>query len=178
LDRSSRLLARLTVEARSEDRIDHDVRFRQRRAHLDDLGAELRGRDPAVAAVRAFAADRDDARARVVAGDDFGDGAAGTFHHRGDVVARLRRLHLVRGVERLEPRHSTTATAVASSRECDIERSIAPAPARSAHARTRPDRRTAGFGLPAISTSRHAKARATPNPSAFPTASLAAKRAA
>ena len=59
-----------------------------------------------------------------------------------------------------------------------MERSIAPAPTRSAQAPTRPLRVTPGFGRPAISTSFHAKARATPYPSAYPTASLPAKRAA
>ena len=72
----------------------------------------------------------------------------------------------------------TTATAEASSRECVIERSIAPASTRSAQAATRPESRTEGFGRPAISMSFHANARATPKPSAFPTASLPANRPA
>ena len=72
----------------------------------------------------------------------------------------------------------TTHTADASSREWVIDRSIAPAPTRSAHAATLPESRTDGFGRPAISMSFQAKARATPNPSAFPTASLPAKRPA
>ena len=48
----------------------------------------------------------------------------------------------------------------------------------SAHARARPCNVTLGFGRPTISMSRHAKARATPKPSALPTASLPAKRPA
>ena len=44
--------------------------------------------------------------------------------------------------------------------------------------RDRPDSRTDGFGRPTISMSFQAKARATPKPSAFPTASLPAKRPA
>jgi len=64
------------------------------------------------------------------------------------------------------------------SRPCVIDRSSAPAPTLAAHASTRPDSRTDGFGRPAISTSRQANARAMPNPIDFPTASLPAKRAA
>ena len=45
----------------------------------------------------------------------------------------------------------------ASSRECVIERSTSPAPTCAAHAATRPDRRTPGFGRPTISISCHAK---------------------
>ena len=66
--------------------------------------------------------------------------------------------------------------AAASSREWVIERSIAPARTRSANAAVRPESVTAGFGRPTISTSLHVKR--TPQPSALPTASLAAKRAA
>src|SRR5205807_5133419 len=97
-----------------------------------------------------------------------------------DVVALLGGAHLVRRVERLKHQHysSTTATALASSRECVIDRSIAPAPISCAQRATRPLRLTDGFGRPAISTSRHANARATPKPSALPTASLPAKRPA
>ena len=62
--------------------------------------------------------------------------------------------------------------------ECVIERSISPAPTRSDQASTWPESRTDGFGRPAISTSFQAKARATPKPSALPTASLPANRAA
>src|SRR5207249_9236977 len=104
-----------------------------------------------------------------------GDGATRPFHHRVHVVALLGGAHLVRRVERLEHQASlTTATALASSRECVIDRSIAPAPTPSAHSASRPLRRTDGFGRPAISISRQANARATPNPSALPTASLPA----
>jgi hypothetical protein len=59
-----------------------------------------------------------------------------------------------------------------------MERSIAPAPTRSAQAESRPESRTEGFGRPTISMSCHANARATPKPSAFPTASLPANRPA
>src|SRR5919204_1687234 len=68
----------------------------------------------------------------------------------------------------------TTQIAAASSRECVIERSIAPALVHSAHSFVRPERRTPGFGRPAISISFHVKR--TPIPSAFPIASLPAKR--
>ena len=50
-------------------------------------------------------------------------------------------------------RGNATATAAASSRECVIESSIAPAPTRSAHAAVRPLRCTPGFGRPRISIS-------------------------
>ena len=56
------------------------------------------------------------------------------------------------------------------------ERSIAPARTRSAHAAVRPVRLTPGLGRPAISISRHVNG--TPKPSALPTASLPANRAA
>jgi hypothetical protein len=65
---------------------------------------------------------------------------------------------------------------VASSRECVIESSILPAPTRSAQALVRPESVTPGFGRPAISISRQVNQ--TPDPRAFPTASLPAKRAA
>ncbi len=60
--------------------------------------------------------------------------------------------------------------AAAISRECVIDRSIGPAWTRSANAAVRPDSRTPGFGRPTISISFHVKR--TPQPSAFPTASL------
>ena len=59
-----------------------------------------------------------------------------------------------------------------------MERSICPTPTLAARAATRPESRTDGLGRPTTSTSCHAQARATPNPSAFPTASFAAKRPA
>src|SRR5207237_60061 len=71
---------------------------------------------------------------------------------------------------------ATRQIAAASSREWVIERSIRRAPLRSAHAFVRPARRTAGFGRPTISISFHVKR--TPIQSAFPTASLPAKRPA
>ena len=66
--------------------------------------------------------------------------------------------------------------AAAISRECVIDRSIAPAWTRSAKAAVRPDNRTPGFGRPTISISFHVNR--TPQPSAFPTASLPANRPA
>ena len=91
-------------------------------------------------------------------------------------VALLGAAHLGGACRGAQSHPSTTATACASSRECVIERSIAPAPSASARAATRPERRTDGFGRPTISISFQAKARATPKPSALPTASLPAKR--
>src|SRR5207253_3946765 len=117
----------------------------------------------------------------IAAQNSLGDGTSRALHHRVNVVALLGGSHLVRRVERYEPEDhwcSMIATALASSRECVIERSIAPAPTRSAHSAIRPLRWTEGFGRPAISTSRQAKARATPKPSALPTASFPAKRPA
>jgi hypothetical protein len=55
--------------------------------------------------------------------------------------------------------------------ECVIERSISPAPTRCDQALIFPESRTEGFGRPSISTSCQANARATPKPSALPTAS-------
>jgi hypothetical protein len=55
---------------------------------------------------------------------------------------------------------------------------MTPAPTCSAQAATRPERCTDGLGRPTISMSLHANARATPKPSAFPTASLPANRPA
>ena len=91
---------------------------------------------------------------------------------------------LVRREERLEPHEPsvgssgmTTATAAASSRECVIESSIWPAPIRvGIPAAVRPLRCTPGFGRPWISISFQVKY--TPQPSALPTASLAANRPA
>src|SRR5581483_3293314 len=71
---------------------------------------------------------------------------------------------------------TTTATAAASSCECVIESSIRPAPTRSAKRAVRPLRWTPGFGRPFTSISFQVKY--TPEPSALPTASLAAKRPA
>ena len=66
--------------------------------------------------------------------------------------------------------------AVARPFECVIDRSIAPAFTRSAQASVLPESVTPGFGRPAISISRQVNR--TPQPSALPTASLPAKRAA
>ena len=57
-----------------------------------------------------------------------------------------------------------------------MERSIAPARTFSAQAFVRPESFTPGLGRPTISISRHVKR--TPQPSALPTASYPAKRAA
>src|SRR4029077_3660208 len=95
------------------------------------------------------------------------------------LVRLLGAPRLVGGQERLQPHvfaSRTTATAAASSRECVIESSIFPAPTFSAHAAVRPVRKTPGFGRPRISISFQVKW--TPDPSALPTASFAAKRPA
>ena len=68
------------------------------------------------------------------------------------------------------------ATAAAIPLECVIERSMPPALTRLAQAAVRPVRLTPGFGRPTISISRHVNG--TPKPSALPTASLPANRAA
>ena len=123
--------------------------------------------------------ERDAARVGEAAHELLRDGRARALHHRVDVVARLGGAHLLGGVERLELSHRTaTATACASSRECVIERSTEPTPSAAARSASRPESRTAGFGRPTISISFHANARATPKPSALPTASLPAKRPA
>src|SRR4029077_10536797 len=70
----------------------------------------------------------------------------------------------------------TSATAPAMPLEWVIERSATVSPRFSAKASVRPERVTEGFGRPTISISRHEKS--TPHPSALPTASLPAKRAA
>src|SRR5207247_4690238 len=95
--------------------------------------------------------DRDRLSVLVLVQDELGELSPGALHQLRDVVAGLDRAHLVRGVERFEHQSLTIATAFASSRECDIDRSIAPAFVFSAHARTRPDSRTVGFGRPTIS---------------------------
>src|SRR5205807_6065167 len=156
------------------------------RLRFDDANLPLRLAQPArgdlaVAAVVSRAAHNGDRPAVVVfVEDELRECTTGALHELLDVVARLGSARLVGRVERLEhhTRSSTTATAFASSRECDIDRSIAPAFVFSAHARTRPESRTLGFGRPTISMSFHANARATPIPSALPTASLPAKRPA
>ncbi len=71
---------------------------------------------------------------------------------------------------------STAQIAQARPFECVIDRSIRPARTRPAKAFVLPERRTSGFGRPAISISRQVKR--TPQPSALPTASLPANRAA
>jgi hypothetical protein len=97
----------------------------------------------AVAAVRALTADRrDPLRVRVPAQHGVGDARARSFHHRLDVVALLGGAHLVRRVERREHQAcSTTATALASSREWVIERSMLPGTALLGPARDAPAER-------------------------------------
>ena len=135
LDRPCRFLARLAVEAGAEDRVDDDVPRRQLGSHLGNLRRELRGRDPAIAAVRALAADRDDARAGIVARHHRCNGGARPFHHRLDVVPFLRRLHLFSRVERLEFTHRlrqppSPARASATSRgRSRPQRALPPKPA-------------------------------------------------
>src|SRR5262249_45644166 len=104
-----------------------------------------------------------------------GDRAPGARHQLVHVVARLGGLHLLGRVE-LREAHSITQTAWASSRDCGIESSTRPAPPRSAPPLVQPLSLTRGVGRPAISISRHVNRR--PEPSALPTASLPAKRAA
>src|SRR5439155_11307110 len=129
--------------------------------------------DPSVTAVRTLPAHRrDPPGVGITPQDRVGHGPSRLFHHRVDVMALLGGAHLGRRVERRQHHpSSTTATALASWRECVIERSIACAPICSAQRATRPVSATDGFGLPAISTSSQANARATPNPRALPTAS-------
>ena len=170
------------MEAGAEERVDDHVGLLDgdRLDRVATLLAEDACGDPAVTSVRAVAADnRDPARVGEPQQHLAGDRRTRPLHQLGDVVALLRGPHLGGAVERLEHQaSSTTATAEASSRECVIERSIEPASTCFAQAATRPDSRTDGFGRPTISMSFQAKARATPNPSAFPTASLPAKRPA
>ena len=81
---------------------------------------------------------------------------------------RVQRLeHQASSTRRPRPRARANASSRGRSRGAD----------RSAHACVRPGSLTPGFGRPTISISFHAK-RATPKPSALPTASLPAKRPA
>ena len=187
LDQRRRIRPGRAVKAGPEERVDEDVvpvyvlRFLGDEARL----AEHSGGDASVTAVRAPPADASEPASvrkrehrlprhgRPRALHELGDGA------RVVGIALLHGAHLGCGVELLEqpqPRGLTTHTAAAISRECVNERSIAPAATRSAKAAVRPDSRTPGLGRPTISTSRHVKR--TPQPSALPTASLPAKRAA
>ena len=110
LDLFRGLLARLAVEARPEERVDDHVCVVQRRI-LDRPGRppcllQHLDRDPPVTAVRALAADRDEpTRLREAPHRLLGDRPARPRHQLVDVVARLGCLHLLFGVERVEPRH-------------------------------------------------------------------------
>ena len=100
-------VARLAVEARPEERVDDHVRLLDR-GRLDRVAALLaqdpRG-DPAVAAVRAAAADDGDpARVGEPLQHLARDRRTGALHQLRDVVALLRRARLVGRVERLKHR--------------------------------------------------------------------------
>ena len=111
LDLPRRVLARLAVEAGPEERVHDYIGARQ--VVGDDRvspgGAQDVHGDPPVAAVRTAAADRDEPpRLRESPHRLLGNRAAGAGHQLLDVVARLGRAHLVRGVERLKhPRRRT-----------------------------------------------------------------------
>jgi len=81
---------------------------------VGEMGQRMREKIPGggygnalVAAVRAFAADRDGACARVVARNRRRHGAPRTLHQRLGVVSRLGRFHLFGCVERFEVGHVT-----------------------------------------------------------------------
>src|SRR5581483_163440 len=189
LDQLGRRRPRRAVEAGAEERVDNDVEALGI-GRLDRLPTGLAkeaGGDAPVAAIRASPADDPETPSTGIRAHRLPrDRRASALHQlrhgvRVAGVAGLDRPHLVGGVERLvHPAHArrgtTTATAAASSREWVMERSIAPASTWSAQAAVRPERRTDGFGRPAISISFQVKR--TPQPSALPTASLPAKRAA
>ncbi len=107
LDRRRRFLARLAVEAGAEERVDDHVRLLDRR-RLDGVPpflAQDPGRNPAVAAVRAAAADdRDPARIGEPLHHLAGDRRSGALHQLGDVVTLLRRPRLRGRVEGLKSR--------------------------------------------------------------------------
>ena len=189
LDQRRRLGPRRAAKAGPEERVDDQLRVLDR-VRLDRvaLGLAQQARcDPSVPAVRAAAADDGDAaRVREPLEHRRGHGArrrapsarAPSRETRDTAPPRRASPRRCRAARGSPGQASTTATAEASSRECVIERSIAPAPRCAAQSARRPDSRTDGFGRPTISTSFHAKARATPKPSALPTASLPAKRPA
>ena len=178
------LRARLAAKSRAEERVDDDVVLGLEILGLVDCVARLAERrrcDPPVTAVRPTAADtRETTCGRERKHRLAGDRPPRSLHELGDRVrvagvTLLRGVHLGRVVERLEHyAGETTQTALASSRECVIERSISPAATLSAYAAVRPESRTLGFGRPTISTSRQVKR--MPHPRAFPTASLPANR--
>ena len=136
------------MEAGAEERIDHHITAFDG-VGLDRLPARLAehaGSDPAVAAVRALAADDGEAaRVRVHTHRLVGDGAACPLHQveRGEREAGERLLgglHLCRGAERLVPRpdhpsqrsRRTTQEAPAIVWEWVSETSISRMPTRSA----------------------------------------------
>ncbi len=178
LDHLRGLVARRSLEPGAEQRVDHDVR-----PLVDEL-APLRPQDLAgdapVSPVGAATRRGSRCAARRASG------ASALLRRRRRRAASSRRR---RGPppRRASPRPCRAAraqpslaiaTACASSRECVIERSTEPTPSAAARSARRPESRTAGFGRPTISISCHANARATPKPSALPTASLPAKRPA
>ena len=89
------------MEARAEQGVDDDVGALELLAGLTPCLGEEAQRNPAVAAVRTFAADGGDpAGVGVAPQDRVGDRSARPLHHRLDVVALLGGAHLVRRVER------------------------------------------------------------------------------
>ncbi len=148
LDHPRHVLAGSLVEADPEQRVDDHVRVAEVAERLDenDLTSafpENPRADPAVAAVVTAAAQHRDP-ARVALHHDVRDGHPGPLHqlfHR-PLVGLLGAARLGGGEERerVHQAATTTATAAASSRECVIESSIAPAPVRSAKAAVRPVR--------------------------------------
>ena len=150
--------------------------------------AEDARRDAPVAAVRAAAADaREAPRRRVREHRLARDRRPRPLHQLGDRVGVVRD---TAPRPRASPRRCRAARSGSAHRRAGSRRRSpprsrasassrgrsAPAWTRSANAAVRPERRTPGFGRPTISISFHVKR--TPQPSALPTASLPAKRAA
>ena len=96
------------MEARPEERVDDHVGLLDGR-RLDRVSpflAQDPGRNPAVAAVRAAAADDGDpARVGVALQHLARDRRTGALHQLGDVVALLCGPHLRSGVERVKHQH-------------------------------------------------------------------------
>ena len=105
LDRAAASGLRLAAEAGTEQRVDQDVALDALLGRPPGRAQHLE-RDPAVAAVRAAAADgAERACVRVPTHRLLGDGAPGPLHQRRNVVTGLGGLHLLRRVERLEHPH-------------------------------------------------------------------------
>ena len=185
LDRGRGLGTRLAVKARAEERVDDHVGLLDsgRLDGVETLVAQNPRCDPAVASVRAAAADDGDP---VRIGEQLqhlaGDRGPGPLH-------QLRRGLRVAGIRSSAARISAAVYSGSSigCDDCDCGGELARVRHRQVDrarfhplgpGRDVPESRTDGFGRPAISMSFQANARATPNPSAFPTASLPAKRPA